>query len=305
MHLTLKLLKNLKIFIWIFFILLVHSTSAQVKNQNWNIKPSIGWQSTNFNWSIAGKPNGTSPNILSEVIWKGLKGMDYGLDVAYDVTERLRVDFQNQYSRLSQGIVTDTDYADDNRQNPFYDEYLNADKGYLFSSGLQVNYAVLKNKQFEIRPLAGLSLNEQKFYLLENSQSPTSVGLNSTYKTSYRGFDFGSGFLLKQKYFHLAADIIAGFYTYSAKANWNLIPAFAKPVSFIQKSNSFSLQTKLNLSVPLTTHLRADLNYVFKSIKTYTGVDRTYYVNDDPKETLFNGADFKQNALRIGVTYSF
>lgn len=278
---------------------------AQDVSQKWEIKPYVGLQQSRFDWSIAGNTAGTSPNILSELIWKKLKGPSFGLNIKYNITSRLSVKASNQYSSITNGDAEDTDYADDDRQSAFYFDLLNANKGYTYNGNLRLNYKLLKLGQFNIHPTIGLSYNQQKFHLLESANNPASNGLNSTYQVKYKGFDFGTEFVFKTQHFSLGAEILAGFYTYSSKANWNLIPDFAKPVSFTHKANSFALSGDLNLSVPLNKSLRVELDYLINNIKTYSGVDKAYYNNRNTEETQFNGANFRKNAVLLGLNISF
>lgn len=287
----------------IFF--LFFDASAQENPHKWSVKPYIGVQQSRFDWSIAGNAKGTNPNVLSELIWEKLRGPSYGLDISYNIIEKLSVKVANQYSNITKGEATDTDYADDNRQGAFYYDLLNANKGYLYNIDLQLNYKLLKLGEFSINPIVGLSYNQQKFYLLESASNPASNGLNSTYEARYKGFDFGGEFVLKTRAFIIGATILGGFYKYSAKANWNLIPDFEKPVSFTHKANSFALSGDINLSVPLNKHLNIEADYKINNINTYSGVDKAYFNNRNTEETQFNGASFRKNAVFVGLKFDF
>jgi hypothetical protein len=295
----------LKYFLTSFILILFYNASAQDVPHKWNVKPYVGFQQSRFDWSIAGNANGTNPNILSELIWKNLKGASYGLDIKYNITKRFGVKVSNQYSSISKGEAEDTDYADDNRQSAFYFDLLNANKGYFYNGNLQFSYQLFTFEQFNINPIIGISYNQQKFYLLESANNPDSRGLNSTYEARYKGFDFGSEFVFNTKRFSLSATILAGFYRYSAKANWNLIPDFAKPISFTHKANSFSLSGDINLSVPLNKTLSVEADYKINNINTYSGVDKAYFNNRNTEETQFNGASFRKNAVFLGLKFDF
>ena len=281
------------------------AASAQNTKNKWEIKPSIGIQQAKSDWSIAGNASGTSPNILSELVWKNLKGPNFGLDIKYHITNRFSIKAGSQYSNITKGEAEDTDYADDNRQNAFYFDLLNANNGYLFNTSLQLSYQLFSFDQFAINPIIGLSYHEQKFHLLESASSINSTGLNSTYQTRYKGFDFGIEGVFKAKSFQVTAGILGGFYTYSAKANWNLIPDFQKPVSFTHAANSFALNGNVNLAIPLNKTLQLELDYKINNINTYSGIDRAYFNNKQAEETQFNGANFRANTIALGLNFSF
>ncbi|MBB6237679.1 outer membrane protease [Pedobacter sp. AK013] len=278
---------------------------AQDSPYKWNVKPYISLQQSKFDWSIAGNAAGANPNILSELIWKNLKGPGFGLDIKYNITNRFSIKATNQYSSITKGEAEDTDYAEDNRQSAFYFDLLNANKGYLYDASLQLSYQLLKFGEFNINPIVGLSYNQQKFHLLESANNLDSKGLNSTYEARYKGFDFGTELVLKTQKFSIGATVLGGFYNYSAKANWNLIPNFAKPVSFTHKANSFSLSGDINLAVPLNKSLRVEVDYKINNINTYSGVDKAFFVNKPTEETQFNGANFRKNAILLGLNFSF
>lgn len=286
-------------------LLFCKAAFAQDTKNKWEIKPSIGIQQAKSDWSIAGNASGTNPNILSELIWKNLKGPAFSLEVKYHITDRLTVKTSNQYSNITKGEAEDTDYADDNRQGAFYFDLLNANKGYLFNTILQLSYQVFNSEQFAVSPIIGLSYNEQKFYLLESASNPNSAGLNSTYQSRYKGFDFGLEGTFKAKSFRITTGISGGFYKYSAKANWNLIPDFQKPVSFTHAANSFALNGNVNLAVPLNKTLQLELDYKINNINTYSGVDRAYFNNKQAEETQLNGANFRANTIALGLNFSF
>lgn len=279
--------------------------SAQDLHQRWSLKPYIGFQQSKSDWSIAGNAAGTGPNILSELIWKNLKGPGFGLDVSYKITNRFSVKATNQYYSITKGEVEDTDYAEDNRQGAFYFDLLDANKGYLYDGSLQFSYQLVKFGEFNINPIVGLSYHQQKFHLLESANNPDSKGLNSIYGIRYKGFDLGAEFVHKTQKFSIGATVLGGFYTYSAKANWNLIPDFAKPVSFTHQANSFSLAGDIDLAVPLNKSLQVEVDYIINNINTYTGVDKAYYNTRPTEETQFNGANFRKNAVLLGINFSF
>ncbi|SES18056.1 hypothetical protein [Pedobacter rhizosphaerae] len=300
-----KSIRNYLLIPLFLFTLLNLKAIAQTDSLKWSIKPTVGFQKSNFDWSIAGNAAGTSPNILSELIWKDVKGLGLGLDIGYKVIKNLTLKTSSEYYNISSGKATDTDYADDNRESAFYNDVLNAGKGHLFKTNLQLSYQALRMDQFSVNPTVGVAYRQQEFYLLESLSNANTAGLKSTYKTAYTGIDLGAEFRFNTKSFQISAEVLAGFYKYSAKANWNLIPDFEKPVSFTHKANSFSLAGNLNLSVPLNKNLSLELSYKINRIDTHSGVDRAFYVNQPPEETLFNGATFNTNALLLGLSFKF
>ncbi|MFW0716479.1 hypothetical protein [Pedobacter sp. N23S346] len=305
MSIFLQTFLSKRIFIVFLILLLCKISSAQDNHSKWKIKPSVGLNQAKFDWSIAGNSSGTNPNILSELIWQELKGPAFGLDIQYNITNRLRIKTINQYTSITKGAAEDTDYAEDNRQNAFYFDRFNAGKGYLFGTYLQLSYEALTIDLVSINPIIGFSYGQHQFHLLETGSNAMTTGLNSTYQTRYKGFDLGFESALELKAFNITAGILGGFYSYLAKANWNLIPDFAKPVSFTQKANAFALKGYANLSVPLNKSLELTLDYQINTINTHAGVDKAYFINQPVEETQFNGASFSGNTIALGINIIF
>ena len=83
---------SLKPFFACLILILFYQVSfAQDVLHKWEVKPYVGIEQARFDWSIAGNTAGTNPNILSELIWKNLKGPGFGLNVKYLITNRLSV----------------------------------------------------------------------------------------------------------------------------------------------------------------------------------------------------------------------
>ncbi len=279
---------------------------AQVENaKKWTIKPLLSLHQTNFDWSIAGNAAGTDPNILSELIWKDLKGPGLGLEVHYALPKKIHLKTTNEYYMITKGRVSDTDYADDNRESPFYSDLLNADEGHMLNLNLQLIYEAFTFGKVNINPTVGVAYSQHKFQLLESVNNPSTAGLNSSYKITQRGFDFGTAIGFKHTLFNLSATILGGFYKYGAKANWNLIPDFEKPLSFQHRANSFKITGKFNGSIPLNKQLKLELEYKVTKVDTHSGIDRAFYINELPKETLFNGSKLRTQALSLGISYNF
>lgn len=305
MSIFLQTFSSKRIFIFVLILLLCKISSAQNEIPKWKIKPSVGLNQSKFDWSIAGNLSGNSPNILSELIWQELKGPVFGLDIQYNMTNRLRIKAIHQYTKITKGEVKDTDYADDNRQNAFYFDRFDAGKGYLSGTRLQINYQAVTFGGVGISPIIGLSYDQHQFHLLETDNNVMTTGLNSTYQTKYKGFDLGFEGTLALKAFNITAGILGGFYSYSAKANWNLIPDFAKPVSFTQKANAFALQGYANLAIPLSKSFQLTLDYQINTMNTNAGVDKAYFMYRPIEETRFNGANFSRNTASLGLNLLF
>lgn len=293
---------NIKFILSGAFALFYQASVSQEINSNLNLKPYLGYHYSDFDWSIAGNSAGNSPNILSELIWTNLQGPSVGLDISYRISKRLSCIISSQYTTITKGRVEDSDYADDDRENVFYYDVFNADKGYLYDLSSEISYRLAEFRQLSLHPMLGISYKQQTFFLLEREINLESVGLNSNYKVKNVGINFGANIILTKRGFQLGLKILAGFYQYSAKANWNLIPEFAKPVSFVHDANSTSLSGDLNLSIPLNNRLWLEFDVKLKQTKTHSGNDTAYFINQSSERTKFNGANFMQHGASIGFS---
>src|SRR5690554_6873217 len=93
-----------------------------------SLTPHVGMSDSQMNWNIAGGlSNQASPNILSELDFKDMRGIDAGLTLSIVRPLRkdlaLRIDADYTRSFFDKGRVRDSDYLGDNRTGEFSRSY--------------------------------------------------------------------------------------------------------------------------------------------------------------------------------------
>ena len=262
----------------------------------------------NLRWSVAGNSDGQNPSILSEVRWKNLKLRGIGLDVQVNIWSGILLKGKYYRGTTYGGEVTDTDYSQDNRTNPTYQAILNSDKGYAvsYAAALACRFKVLP--VLTIAPYAGYHKSRQSLWLQEfNDQAPAAQKkLNSTYQTNWAGPMIGldANFALINR-LSLRTSLSYSQVKYKAVADWNLIDAFAHPVSFEHTANGYEASVILQVHMRIITPLSAFIRSNYTHGATGRGTDELFLVDGGSLKSQLNEAVRSSKGAGIGVCYYF
>lgn len=248
----------------------------------------------NLDWSIAGNIAGESPNILSEVSWRNLKGTAINASLEVPILKSLYLIGSFSRSEITKGNATDTDYAEDNRTNPVFKAELNSNDGYL------ANYQLKAGYHFDIggvklSPNIGY-VNHTQYLHLTEADLPA---LNSTYKTFWEGFSTGVELHKYVKKFSLTTALDYHQVNYHAEANWNLIDEFKHPVSFSHIAKGFGLTTNLKLLYRINKNIAPFINFDLCYWSTGAGIDELYY--EDGRIARTRLIDVSRNGYDLGL----
>jgi len=282
------------------------NNSEQADVSKFSIAVKTGYFTNDFKWSIAGNSQGTSPNILSELIWKDLSGYSIGINSKVKLWKKFFLSADISNSSILAGKVTDTDYQGNDRTSPGYYAALNSNQGTLTDFSFNVSYT-FQVITLWVEPYFGFVANSQKLHLLPDQRdvSQTSA-LNSTYNTKWQGVSAGSHFTLPafSKIF-VEANLGYSQLKYSAEADWNVIESFAHPVSFKHKANGYSIRSEIGLKYLLRKHLSASLFVGSNNLITGKGIDELFYEDGGSAKTQFNGASLKSTSVFVKTNYTF
>lgn len=292
-------------FCFILSLYIPNSLAQQLSKNKWQISSYTGYQWSDFRWSIAGNEAGGNPNVLSELIWEGLGGPQFGLSLDYGLNDRMNLKARGTYMKINKGKVSDTDYSDDNRLGIYYYDVFPSNHGSDVNADLVLSYVLFQTKGMQLRPLIGLGLRKSTLYLLEDSNVAESEGLRSSYKSTWRGLKLGAELGLDLGKLDVECRLLGSLLDYGAKANWNLIPAFAKPVSFRHGATAYMVEGEFQFEYLIFSGWSVLLEAGTYFAQTWEGTDEAYYVEQAPKRTQFNGA--RGHAYRIGggLKYTF
>ena len=303
-----KMIPSLKLQVLTILILCSVSKAYAQQSQIFKEKKLLltlsgGYQYENLDWSFAGNIEGRDPNVYSELIWKDLKGAVISGRVTWSFWKNFLADGFFSRSFITAGTATDTDYAEDNRTNQTFFAALDADKGSNTNAGVSLGF-VFRFKRIYLIPFAGYGFTKQNLYLLDHDRDQTGVGtpLNSTYKPVWKGaiLKLESGYDISKK-ISLKSELQYHQLDYEAKADWNLIDAFAHPVSFRHTANGFRAELLGGLSYKITPYLSALASAKYSHAVTGKGLDILYLADGDTRTTRLNGVNNSGTAIQIGL----
>lgn len=258
-----------------------------------------GFGREHLDWSIAGHPNGQNPNILSELAWDDLQGMNTWLRMETPVWRRMVVAADLSFMQTLSGHARDTDYSGDNRTNKVFDMPLKSDRGYRLTYGAMAGYRLFDGGRFSSIAYLGYRWRAQRLLLLYEAD------LESTYRADWRGplVQLSVGYRHRHLAYRAAASY--GQLRYRAVADWNLIDAFEHPRSFEHQAKGYFLG--LNAQVWLFPYRRVHpaLFMDYGITRSGRGIDYLYLADGEIQLTQFNGARGSSLSVGAGVTYSW
>jgi len=278
-----------------------------------NFDVGVGYRTDNLHWNIASDITGTAtPNIISELTWSNLKIVDFHLGGNYTDNNGFHIRGTFNYGFIFDGKNQDSDYLTDNRTNEFSRSNNDSDDGntmdFSLAFGKKIQYQLQGIPTYVI-PLLGLSRHEQNLRMTNGFQTIPALGpfpgLNSTYDTEWSGpwigmemgtqRDTTTGFLRVELH---QAD-------FSAKANWNLRPDFAHPVSFTHDADG----TGRVISIGFYSNKNKDWNYRFNADynawETDPGVITFYPAIGSPGIQRLNEVVWRSFSLNFSMVRAF
>lgn len=279
--------------------------SAQQPTPRLELSLTSGYQAAGLQWSIAGNLAGQSPNVLSEVKWRGLVGPVVTGGLKLRLFHRFFLQGGLYHAAIKHGRATDSDFGQDDRTGRSYYAELNADEGYLRGGLLQLGYEVLSRRRLNVSVSAGYKKSQEELYLLDHQNAvPGERNLRSVYSTDWHG-PVASVNLRYQLLSRLTLNnqLSYGQLFYRATADWNLIDAFQHPVSFRQKAQGYDLQNALSVNYQLKPLLAIALTATASRAETGSGVDDLYLESGAVQSTRFNGVSKHVQSIQLGLLF--
>lgn len=260
---------------------------------------TTGFQRDDFQWSIAGNRNGTTPNILSELIWSDLKGSSLKLKAELPIWEKFLLLIDYRHAFLLSGKVNDSDYAENNRTNPTFQKDFLSNKGTAMFYTIAAGYKI-KLEKILLKPVVGFSHNAQTLYLQDEKT------LNSSYQTRWQGFMIGVGLVYPGlDILVLESDLTYHQVDYKATANWNLVSYFARPLSFRHRANGFGIMGSFKTVFLPGRKFQPFIGYEFECWRTGAGTDELYYASGNNAITKLNKVNRRSTNLVAGLNFRF
>ncbi|GHE23842.1 hypothetical protein [Sphingobacterium griseoflavum] len=265
------------------------------------IKVASGISIQDFSWSIAGNADGTNPNILSELKYQNIVGLGLSVDGKYKILPKMSVMLTIENRQTLSGTGSDIDYQHDNRTTPTYELHFNSSKGGM--QHLQTGLAYNLYKDPFVTVDANVSyINTSQTFSMTSSSAPN---LDTWYSTRQQGIQVGTFF-----HTHLGSKLQAlatlsyALVDYTGIGNWNLIPTFEHPVSFMQESNGSHYRGSIGLIRSISSLLSFYISGGYAVQKVRAGTDQTFLRNGLRQITRFNGAKGSNLRVNFGVILS-
>src|SRR5690606_7630998 len=112
------------------------------------VEMGAGFSRERLDWSIAGTPDGTGPNILSELAWEDLHGVNTWLRAETPIWRHAVLAADFSLTQTLSGRARDTDYAGDDRMAKVFDMPFTSDRGYHLAYGAMAGYRILAGHRF-------------------------------------------------------------------------------------------------------------------------------------------------------------
>lgn len=285
---------------------------------------SAGLRRDELDWSIAGSPAGTNPNVLSELAWTSVD--TYQLSLAN--RSRFRRNFYCRalfdYAWVQDGTVRDSDYDGDNGTLE-WSRSINESTGdemWDFSTGIGYAY-ILLHERLLVAPMLGFSFSKQNLRIKNGSQvvstrspapavGPLSSQLNSTYFARWMGPWIGCDLLYRvgkrasdymAMQFGLSAEL--HYADYYGEGNWNLRSDFNHPRSFEHDAEGYGICISGEWVFVVTPQWNLNMTANYQYWDTGTGTDRKFLTDGSTAVTLLNGVTWSSSSLMIGASYQF
>jgi hypothetical protein len=254
-------------------------------------------------WSIAGDKHGNNPNVLSELTWKNLRGIQPTITLNWNPWKALRFRSTFASSFIMAGTVTDTDYLSDDRTDANFNMTFDSDEGKIILFEISAGYHLFQTETFRISTYIGYGISQSGLFLLGDANNKE---LRSTYDATWKYAIATVGLRKKfSKRINIEPFIAYSQLNYNAKANWNLIQSFQHPLSFEHTAKGFRISASSEMVYNVTSRFAVSLIGNFSFWKTGRGVDKLYLMNNTTAITQFNGAGRKTFSIGIQATANF
>ena len=290
---------------------------------DYSIRQQVGYQFDQFDWNIAGDPDGSGPNVLSELNWRDLNVLQAGIGGKLLLDNTLYIRGQLSRGGITSGKNQDSDYCNDDRTGEF-SRTDNQSRGYLKSDLLGVGFLVdnLWGRNVFLIPQIGLSRYRQYLTIFNGWQTVSDIcpflgvyqessigelnGLDSSYEALWDGQWMGLELWWELDTKHaLLFNFEYHQMDYAAKARWNLRRDFAQPVSFRQSGNGTGNVFSLTWEYWMTPYQIVFVEAQHQVWSVRNGLDTVYFSNGKKFSTRLNEVNRYSRRISVGLEFLF
>lgn len=275
---------------------------------------SAGYRMDNLDFNIAEDIYGTSPNVLSELIWSDLQILEVRVKGNRLFDSGLYLRAGAGYGQVLEGDNQDSDYALDNRTGEVSRSNNSAEGGSVLDLSFGIGRRFTSSEGgLAVMPLIGFSVNMQNMKITDgfqtlNSSGPTGpiAGLDSRYDARWMGPWLGIDAEWRpSEELALSGGLEFHIAEYEAEADWNLRDDLDHPVSFRHDANGVGVVASAGGSYEVTGRWSLFLDLEFQVWKAEDGIHTTYFVDGSSAATRLNEVNWDSRAVRLGLQYRF
>lgn len=316
-------LAKLSFFIPCVLVAMAIATPAQAIDK-WDYKLDLeyGLRTDNLDWNIAGTLAGTGPNVISELKWSNVGFHEARLGFRFIGDDRWYVKGYTAKGWGYNGKAQDSDYNGDNRTQEFSRSISDSNRSSAEDFSIAIGQQIRIDNSIGITPLVGFSNHRQTFSLTNGNQTvcdasgtPYScstglgpiAGLNSTYKTHWRGPWLGVDLrFVSAKRWTTFAEIEYHYSYFDAESKWNLRTDLNQPRSQAQSARGQGIHLGVGASYALSTP-NSFFNVALKQSQytTRNGTHNFYYTNNTIASQRLNEVNWRSTAITVGITSQY
>jgi hypothetical protein len=284
---------------FIIALLSLYSLNSTARKVESTITYGIGERNTTVNWNIAGNLQGTSPNIISELIWRDIKSKQLLLGGIWTEGDYF-LQASGEYGRVYSGENQDSDYRLDDREDERSRSVNNAGKGYMVDLDLNYGKSHVISPKLKVDTSIGYSTHRQHLKMYDGNQvigSASLDGLDSLYQSNWSGPQASADINYKSN-----NNIYSLGYTYqdidlNGHTNWNLRSDLKHPVSMTQTGSGKG--EKITASYERAVSDFSSLSLVLSRYDySATGIHTFHLLSSNSSQKL-NAVNWKANDIKL------
>lgn len=293
--------------------------ASSVAESLWQWSLSAGYRQDELDFSIAGP----DVNIISELDWSDIESVQLAFGLQRRLYRHFRLKGELAYGFVFDGDNRDSDYLGNDRTLEFSRSNNSTDDGDLWDLSIGLAYDIgLFADRLCLSPQAGYSYHDQNLRITKGVQTVSDFGfpvplgpfsgLDSSYDPTWYGPWVGLEFRVNSRGQTVATNGIQAvlgveyhWADFEAKADWNLRPDLAHPVSFRQDADASGWVLTGSLSYLFAPNWSLDLIGKFQNWKTDAGTHRFLLVDGSSFKTRLNEVNWDSFAASVGISCRF
>ncbi|BFM18716.1 hypothetical protein R50073_48990 (plasmid) [Maricurvus nonylphenolicus] len=283
------------------------------------VTPYVEQTKSELVWNIAnGAGANASPNVLSELSFKDVKSIGYGLKLAHlnAISENFAFYIEGEYadSSIRSGTVQDSDYSQDNRAGEFSRSISEVEddslSGWSLAAGVKTRWFGARGHYLTTlighqRQNVDYTMTDGVQVIPESLAGQPLTGLNSTYNSEFESWYIKVGTEHVFKWGTIGLSYEHHDLDFYAEADWNLRTDFAHPKSFVHEGEGTGKAITIAYTYPINLQWDVYLTYTKRENTVEDGYDQTFFANGNSAIIRLNEVEYEAEQFQLGFRYIF